>query len=78
MKQDSLKDCVTTLERVRDAYSSRLDTGVLAELDDVIAQLKRLSESGQNEVTLGTLSYQTLQIISQIVSVVSNLTNLMK
>lgn len=78
MKQSSLKNCIVTLERVRDAYSSRLDTSVLVELDDVIAQFKRLSESGQDEVKLGKLSYQALQIISQIVSVVSNIASLMK
>jgi hypothetical protein len=78
MKCNTLKNCIATLERVRDVYSSRLDTGVLAELDDVITQLKRLSASKRNEVKLGTLSHRTLQIISQVISVVNNLTDLMK
>lgn len=78
MKYDSLKKCIDALEKVRSAYSSRLDTSVLVELDDVIVQLKRLGESGQDEVELGTLSFQALRIISQIIELVSNITELMK
>jgi len=78
VKYDSLKNCIDALEKVRSAYSSRLDTSVLVELDDVIVQLKRLGESGQDEVELGTLSFQALRIISQIIELVSNITELMK
>lgn len=78
MQYETLKNCIATLEKVRYAYSSQLDASVLTELDDVIAELIRLSDNGRGEVKLGTLSYRALQIISQVVSLVSNLTDLLK
>lgn len=78
MKCDSVKRCIATLERVRHVYSGRLDASVLTELDEVIEELKKLSDGTQNDVKLGTLSHRILQLISQIVSLVSsNLTDLM-
>ncbi len=78
MKMHSLRKCIDTLERAQGAYSSQLSASVLAELDDVIFELKRLSSNGKSEVKLGNLSRRALKIIGLIVSLVSNLTDLMK
>lgn len=78
MKMHSLRKCINTLERVRDAYSGQLSASVLAELDDVIFELKRLANNGKGEVKLGNLSRRALKVISLIVSLVGNLTDLMK
>jgi len=78
MQLDSLKNCIAVLEKLRDATNSQLDTRVLLELDTVIAELKKLSESHGNYVKLGTLSTRVLDVIVQIISLVSNLTDLMK
>lgn len=78
MQHNSLKNCIDVLEKVRNAYNSQLDTRDLVELDDVIAELKKLGNSTQSNVELGTLSARALQIISQVVSLVSNIADLMK
>lgn len=78
MQHNSIKNCIDVLEKVRSAYNSQLDTRDLAELDDVISELKRLEANAQGNVELGTLSFRALQIISQIVSLVSNVSDLMK
>ncbi len=78
MKANSLKNCISTLERVRDVYSGQLDACVLAEIDDVIKELKRAQDDKQGEVELGILSFRALQVIDLIVSLVTNVANLMK
>lgn len=78
MKSDSLNNCIAVLEKLRDATNSQLDTRVLLELDTVIAELKRLSESHGSYVKLGTLSTRVLEVMVQIISLVSNLADLMK
>lgn len=77
MKQDSLESCVSTLEQVRDTYCSRLDTRVMKELDDLIGRLKRLSEGHQSDMRLGTLSADALRVINLVLTLVTNLTDLM-
>jgi len=78
MQYNSLKNCIDVLEKVRNAHNSQLDTSVLAQLDDVIDELKRLSDNSLGNVELGTLSLQVLQIISHVVSLVTNVSDLMK
>ena len=78
MKHETLKNCISTLEKVRSAHSSQLDARVLLELDDVIKELKKLQESNGEAVALGTLSYRTLRVISQVISLVCNIADLMK
>lgn len=77
MQSDSLMNCVSTLEKLRDVYYSQLDARVREELDDVIAELKRRCD-GEQECKLGALSLRSLQIIDHVVSLVTNLTDLMK
>lgn len=78
MQQHSLENCIRTLEKLRDAYNSQLDTSVLAELDAVIADLKKASDHKESEVQLGNLGLRAIQAIALVISLVSNLKDLMK
>jgi hypothetical protein len=77
MHKNSLKKCIATLEKVRHATNSHLDARVLQELDTAIAELKKLGESHQDVIPLGTLSGRTLKVLGRIIVLVSNLTDLM-
>jgi len=66
MEVKDLKNSITTLQKLRDAHYSQLDTCVLLELDEVIAELKKLSDKEQSDIKLGTLSMKALLLISQI------------
>ena len=78
MKYEILKNSIATLNKLRDDYHSQLDAGALAELDDVLQQLTRLTEASGNDVSLGGLAVRTLQIIDSVVSLVTNVTDLMR
>lgn len=78
MQIDSLKSSITTLKELRDAYHSQLDACVLVELDGVIAELTRHSDKQEKMWPLGISKGRVLEIIAQIISVVTNITDLMK
>jgi len=78
MKYEILKNSIATLNKLRDDYHSQLDAGALAELDDVLQQLTRLTEASGKDVSLGGLAVRTLQIIDSVVSLVTNVTDLMR
>ena len=78
MQQHSLRNCIRTLEKVRDVYNSQLDTSVLTELDAVISGLKKVSDHKESEVQLGNLGLRAIQAIAVVISLVSNLKDLMK
>lgn len=78
MKHGNLKTHVTTLQMLRDAHHSQLDAGALAELDDVLQQLTRLAEEKKPEVSLGELALRTLRVIDTVMTLVTNLTDLMR
>lgn len=78
MKQHSLENCIRTLEKLRDVYNSQLDTSVLAELNAVISDLKKVSDHKESEVQLGNLGLRAIQAIAVVISLVSNLKDLMK
>lgn len=78
MEIKDLKNSITTLQKLRDAHHSQLDTCVLLELDEVITELKKLSDDKQSVIKLGTLSMRAVLLISQILQVITNITDLMK
>lgn len=78
MTDDHLKDHIVRLQKLRDVYYDQLDASALEELDDVIQQLARLADSGERELSLGTLSLRVLLIIDTVLKVVTNLTDLMR
>jgi hypothetical protein len=78
MNQDVLKNSVATLNKLRDVYHSQLDAGALAELDEVLQQLTKLAESKKKDVPLGELTLRVFRIIDNTLSLVTNLTDLMR
>lgn len=78
MKHDVLKNNIATLQKLRDVHHSQLDAGALAELDDVLQELKRLAEEERPEIPLGELALRVLRIIDTAMTLVTNLTELMR
>ena len=79
MKFETLKSSIATLQKLRDAHYSQLDAGALAELDDVLRQLRNVSESSQKrEHDLGKLLDRALRVTDIVIRAVSNLTDWMK
>jgi hypothetical protein len=78
MKQHSVKNCIRTLEKLRDVYNSQLDTSVLVELNAVISDLQQVADLKESEVQLGNLGLRAIQAIAAVISLVSNLKDLMK
>ena len=79
MKPSMLKNCIATLEKLRDVYESQLDASVLEKLDEVITVLKdKISDNNQCEENLGIIGFRVLEIIERIIKIVTNVTELMK
>ncbi len=78
MQIDSLKNSITTLKKLRDAYHSQLDAIVLDELDDVIAELTRHSDKQEKEWPFETPKGRVLKIIAQVINIATNIADLMK
>jgi len=78
MQQHSLENSIRTLEKLRDVYNSQLDTSVLTELNAVIVDLKMVTHHKEDEVQLRNLGLRVLQAIALVISLVSNLKDLMK
>jgi small basic protein len=72
------KNTIRMLEKIRDVYHSQLDISVITELNAVIADLKAVTDSTKNETQLFTQGLRALQVISVVISLVSNLKDLMK
>lgn len=78
MQQHSVKNCIRTLQKLRDVYNSQLDTSVLTELNAVISDLQQVADLKESEVQLGNLGLRAIQAIAAVISLVSNLKDLMK
>ena len=79
MEYQTLKNSIATLQKLRDVHYSQLDAGALAELDDVLRQLRNVSESSQKrEHDLGKLLDLALRVTDIVIRAVSNLTDWMK
>lgn len=78
MERHRLENSIHALEVLRDAHYSQLDTSVVAEMNTVIDDLKKIREQPGNELVVGRLAVQALQVIACVISLVSNLKDLMK
>lgn len=78
MEKNVLKNSIATLQKLRDVYHSQLDAGSLAELDDVLQQLTRLTETQRLDVPLGDLALRSILIFDNLLRLVTNLTDLMR
>lgn len=72
MDQQTLKNHINGLNKVRDACSSQLDIGALTELDGVIALLRQLHDHPQSTAEAETLKLRALQAIAAVVSILTN------
>ena len=78
MQPSVLKNCIATLEKLRDVYESQLDASVLEELDEVIVALRdKLSGNNQREENLSN-GFRVLELIECVIKIVTNVTTLMK
>lgn len=79
MKYDLLKECVNTLVALRARMHEELDTGVTAELDDVIFCLERCLESTSEEVLVeAELRTRSLESISRCLNIATNLAEIVR
>lgn len=77
MKIRNFENSVRTLKNLRDTYRSQLDISVLTELNTVIAELEEVGDQLDAE-RKSALSLRALQIVGGIISLVSNIRDLMK
>ena len=77
MKIRNFENSVRTLKILRDTYHSQLDISVLTELNTVIAELEEVGDQLDAE-RKSALSLRALQIVGGIISLVSNIRDLMK
>jgi len=79
MRLDTLKNSITTLQKLRDVYYSQLDAGALEELDGVLQQLRdALESSHKRKPDYGKLVFRALRVVDVIVRAVSNITDWMR
>lgn len=78
MQYDTLKNTIATLQKLRDAHYSQLDASALAELDDVLQQLRNMLDgSERRRLERGELAFRALRITDIVIRTVSNLTDWM-
>lgn len=79
MRYLTLKNTIATLQKLRDEHYSQLDAGALAELDDVLQQLRSMLESSQRrDLRHDEIVFRALRITDIVIRAVSNLTDWMK
>ncbi|KFI05163.1 hypothetical protein [Massilia sp. BSC265] len=77
MKKRSVENSVLMLKKLRDTHHCQLDISVVTEMNEVIAELEKVSNQ-QNSERLQSLGLRVLQILGVVISVVSNIKDLMK
>lgn len=78
MQNQSLRNTIATLQKLRDAHHSQLDAGALAELDSVLQDLRTLSRSEKRELPREDIALRVLRIMDIVLRAVTNLTDWMK
>lgn len=78
MDKQALKNLITVLKRTRDACSSQLDIGTLAELDGVIEGFERLSKNRYSAEEIARLPLRALKVIAVVVSISTNIHDFLK
>ncbi|WP_165650022.1 hypothetical protein [Sutterella wadsworthensis] len=74
MQYQTLKNTIATLQKLRDAHYSQLDAGALAELDDVLRQLRSMLDGSNRREMVSRI----LTIADLVIRTVTNLTDWMK
>ena len=74
MQYQTLKNTIATLQKLRDAHYSQLDAGALADLDDVLRQLRSMLDGSNRREMVSRI----LIIADLVIRTVTNLTDWMK
>lgn len=77
MTKRNFEKSVRTLKRLRDTYYSQLDISVVTELNAVIVELEK-ADNQLNTERKQNLGLRALQVIGLVISLVSNIRDLMK
>lgn len=78
MNKQTCENNIAVLMRIRDECKSQLDEGVLSDLDQIIAELKRHSDGSLSAAEAGRLSMRALQVVAVVVHVVTNIRDWLK
>jgi len=73
MRMQSCEKSVSALWKVRDACSSQLDSGALAELDEAIKNLEMALDLRDNAEEVERLKLRSLQALAALVSIATNI-----
>lgn len=76
MQPHTLETSIRTLKNLRDTYHSQLDIRAMAELDTVIAGLELVSRQEESE-RKKEVRFRALQVISDVLRLVTNISDLM-
>ena len=71
------ENSIATLKKLRDAYQSQLDASVIAEIDAVIAALEVRCECSEAKPR-GNLGLRALNLIAEVLRLVTNISDLME
>jgi hypothetical protein len=77
MKKRNVENSVLMLKKLRDMHHCQLDISVVTELNQVIAELEEVGNQ-QDAERMRTTGLRVLQILGVVISVVSNIKDLMK
>ena len=77
MKKRNVENSVLILKKLRDAHHCQLDISVVGELNQVIADLEKVGEEAE-KADMQALGLRVLQLLGVIISLVSNIKDLMK
>lgn len=79
MNHEILKNTIATLEKLRDVHCSQLDACVLAELEDVLQQLRsHLNNPVKRGIRFGDLIDRFFRIIDIALRMITNIDHWMK
>ncbi len=76
MTNDKLKNCIATLQQIRDTYNGQLDTGVIERLDEVIIELQSQVNSSIETDRFDT-GAKVLKVLADVLAVVVKITDFM-
>lgn len=71
------ENSVATLKKLRNAYQSQLDASVIAEIDAVIAAVEVGCDCSEAK-SPSTLGLRVLNLIAEVLRLVTNISDLMK
>jgi hypothetical protein len=77
MKKRNVENSVLMLKKLRDMHHCQLDISVVGELNQVIADLEKVSKEAES-ADMQALGLRVLQLLGVVISVVSNIKDLMK